>query len=723
MRNVFFALFMLPACLCLSIPLHADDIANGCWENDLMNDLMTVNSVNQSFCDRVPVYYNHLLQGGYFNMPSARMGCEGEVGAGYSYVPPYSNYNLRFQFMDRLEISGSYRVFRGVDDPLLSPFGFGDMSDKGANIKLSLLSPEDSDYLLPGIAVGWEDFIGTKSFQALYIVATQVFPNYNVEMSLGYGNQRIRDVFGGIMWVPFRKSGNRYLKDLSFAAEYDAIPYRSKKREPHPDGRIKKSPINFGMKYRLCDLFDFSLSKVRGEKLAFSASMRYNLGTTTGLLPKIHEPLPYHAPINTEPLGPLRPTDVLVQDLLYPLREQGFDLLEAWLSSDHYGSKILRLEIINYTYRYECDVRYRLTDLIASLIPSDITQVIVVMEGVGFPVQEYRFPMEFVHGYREHQICPYELRILSPLCEAASPPLCHSQKLFKVKKRWWNLDIAPKTYTIFGSAKGKFKYALGIHLGINGYVWNDWYYTLLLGYNAMSNLYDIKDVDKLNPSQLINVRTDIVNYFKQDGITFDEAYIQKNWNLGRGWYARFATGLFEEEYGGAASEFLYYPVWSNLAFGIEGAYLRKRTFSGIGFTGKIRKLVGYTPTYVKFRGSQYFLNAYCHFPDLDIDLHLKGGKFLANDWGIRTELSRTYSSGMRVFFWYTYTNGKDFVNGHRYHDKGIGISLPLDIFFTHSSRQQWCYGMSAWLRDVGAISETGDYLYYIIRDNREGLCH
>ena len=77
----------------------------------------------------------------------------------------------------------------------------------------------------------------------------------------------------------------------------------------------------------------------------------------------------------------------------------------------------------------------------------------------------------------------------------------------------------------------EFKYALGVHLGINGYLFHNWYYSVLFGYNITTNLYDVKDVDKLNPSQIINVRTDIVNYYKQDGITVDEAYLQKSWNL------------------------------------------------------------------------------------------------------------------------------------------------------------------------------------------------
>src|SRR5262245_55558308 len=122
--------------------------------SDLMQDLLVVEYWNQRLNEKFPVYFDHLLQGGYFSMPSARMGKEGEIGVGYGYVRPYIHYNLRVQLVDFLEISGSYRIFKGVADPVLSPHGYGDYSDKGANVKLSLFSPEDSGYRLPGIAIG-----------------------------------------------------------------------------------------------------------------------------------------------------------------------------------------------------------------------------------------------------------------------------------------------------------------------------------------------------------------------------------------------------------------------------------------------------------------------------------------------------------------------------------------------------------------------------------------
>lgn len=690
------------------------------FDQDFMRDMLIVDYWSRKLDDRMPVTYNHLLQGGYFSMPSARMGQQGEIGAGYALVPPYRLYNLRFQFDDRLEVTGSYRVFRGIDDPILTPLGFGDLSDKGANVKICVFHPEDSGCKLPGLSFGFEDFIGTKSFQAKYVVFTQVLLDYNLELSLGYGTQRIRGLFGGVSWMPFRKSCYANLQGLSLVAEYDATPYEDPDIEKHPKGRVKKFSGNFGIKYRLFDLFDFSYSYIRGSAWAFSASAYYNLGCTEGFLPKIDDPLPYKAPVNIEPLGLRRSEDTLANELLYTLRHQGFDLLKAALSFDCYQQTLLRLNVVNPTYYLESSVRERISEVLARLIPTNIDRVIVVIETPeGFPIQEYHFCGEYLRMYRDQEICAYELAIISPLKEVSFPEPYSETILFEQSRDLWNLELLPKTNTFFGSASGKFKYALGLSLGINGFMFDDLFYSIRLGWIILSKLDSLQCVDRLNPSQLPNVRTDVIRYLRKRGITFEEAYLQKNWNLSHGWYARVALGYFEEEYGGIAGEVLYYPVDQHWAVGLEGAFLPKRTHSGLGFTDEIRQYNGFVPSYHKFLGSQFFLDIYAEWVDACLDFKFMIGKFLANDYGIRNEITRYFSSGLRVSLWYTVTNGNDKINGSTYYDKGISLSMPLDIFYTYTDRSRWGYGMSAWLRDVGVTAETGYKLYSLIREQRE----
>ncbi|WP_059062295.1 YjbH domain-containing protein [Candidatus Protochlamydia naegleriophila] len=716
-RKHIFCFFSCFACLACSF-LPAIDFACDDSQSNLMEDLLVVDYWNKRHNERLPVTFNNLLQGGYFSMPSARMGAEGEVGAGYSWVPPYYTYNLRVQLVDFLEITGNYRIFRGVDDPVLTPMGFGDFSDKGANVKLSLFSPEASHYKLPGVAIGMEDFMGTQAFKAYYIVLTQVLLDNDLEISLGYGAHRIHKWFGGMTWFPFRKLCWSYLQSLAFVLEYDAIPYEDETYERHPKGRVKHTPWNIGVKYRLWDSIDLSLSYIRGDAVAFTASSFFNFGSTKGMLPKLADPMPYKAPVNTQALGCLRPEDVMIQDFSFAMREQGFDLVEAWLSYED-ESTVLRLKIVNMVYREERLLRDRFNALLVALTPENIDKVIIVIDAVPALIQEYHYNMSFVRLFQVQAIGRYELNILTPVCEVSYPNVFESKLLFKKKREWLNLELLPKTHTLFGSSRGKFKYALGLTLAVNGFLPENIYYSIKFGYFIFSNLHDIHSVDRLNPSQLINVRTDIITYFQQKSITVDEAYVEKVWNWGRGWYTRLTLGLLEQEYGGVGGEWLYYPVNSSWAIGMDFAILKKRTPEGIGFTNRVRQLHGFEPHYVKFIGSQYFLNLYYDWKCTALEFKISAGKFLADDVGVRTEISRYFPSGLKIGFWYTYTNGNDVINGQTYHDKGLYFSMPLDIFYTKSSRTRWGYGMSAWLRDVGVRAYTGTELYQLINQNRQ----
>lgn len=693
--------------------------------NDLCNELLLCESINRKLNDRFPVFYNHLLYGGYINMPSARMGEEGEVGYGFTYAPPYNLYNLRIQFARLFEFSANYRVFVGEHDCHLSKHGFGFKSDKGANLKFALVTPEDSSYRLPGIAFGFDDFVGTKTFNSIYLVGTQVFPKLNLEFSLGYGKRRMCGWFWGMQFLPFRHTrfpSLRLLENLCFNVEYDPIDYTNPEIEPHPKGHEKKSDINLGLKYRVGDLFDMSVSRIRGSEVAFTVSSSYNFGKTKGFVPKINQPDLYYGPAVVEPLGPERSAQEMIACMEKTFRVQGFSILKAYLGYNECSEKTLRLRVLNCRYRYDIDVRDRLAFLLSNLVPIDIDKVIVVIDGDGFPIQEYHFWMDFVRYYTCYQMGKYELAILTPMKEVSDPLPTDLQLFFKSRKPL-NLFLMPKNNFLFGSASGKFKYSFGAQLVANGFLWGNLYYSLKLGWVPISNFKSVGDHDQLNPSQLVNVRTDVINYYKQKGITLDEAYVQMTWNLKRGMYTRASLGYYDQAYAGIAGEFLYYPVNSSWAWGAEAAIFQKRKYEGIGFTDTFRRFTkSGCPVYLKhFVPSQLFLSYYYDWDDHGIDLKIKGGKFMADDWGVRWDLSRYYTSGLRITIWYTRTNGRDHINGTTYHDKGIGFSIPLDIFYTTCSRERWGTSMAAWLRDVGYSNFTGSPLYWTIRDQRHCL--
>lgn len=702
--------------------LNASDCGN------LLRDLEIVRFWDEKSLERLPIPYNHLFSTGYFTTPSARMGEAGELGFGGAHVPPYLLWNARFQPFNHWELSLNYRVFKGVEDPGLSPYGFGDFSDRGANLKWALFTPEDFEYQFPGLAFGIEDFMGSKRFTTYYGVATMVLPCMGLEASLGWGTGRYSDgpsrgAFGGFAWFPFWRTSKHYLEGLSLCAEYDPINYKSWDKEPHPDGHETHTPLNVGIKYKYGKSIDLSFSHIRGSEYAFTASVNYNWGKTPGFIPKVLDPAPYASPKDKEPLGCCRLEEILMQDLAFAFQQQGFWLRRGWveksLDCNGYPMKNLWISIINLNYRQESVARMRIEHLLAALTPANIDEVHVIIESQGVDCHQYVYPHELLNRYLCHQMGGYEFDLLTPRRNVNYPCFQNSDHFLDRPLPFVHYKISPRTEAFFGSARGKFKYDFGIRAQLEGYFLNDIFYELQVSYTLLSTLKGIADFDFYNPSQLPNVLTDYIRYRQQRIFSTDRAMIQKNWNLGRGWFSRLSGGYFQVNYAGVAGEVLWYDANRNIAIGIEGSLLKKRRYHGLGFQSSLRYLKGYTPFYRHYNVlNQCFLNLYVDFPQYKLATLASVGQFLAHDIGGRLELTRYFESGLRVTGWMTFTNAKDMMHGEQYFNRGIAVELPLDVFFRCSSKRTWNYGMAAWLRDAGAYIETGKPLFNIISRER-----
>ncbi|MGE5196289.1 MAG: YjbH domain-containing protein, partial [Anaerolineae bacterium] len=684
----------------------------------LFYDLNLVAKIDQKIKEELPFFYNASLVGGYLNMPSARVPKTGQVAFGGGRLPPYNIYGVAFQIYDRIELSANYRVFTDLPERNFGHEGFGDDADRIGNIKIVLNLPSDGFRELPSIAFGADDFIGTRRFNAQYAVVTKEWLRYHLELSLGYSKGRIKGFFGGFAWTPFRTSSFFLLKDLSIVGEYDAIRYKKHAQE-HPNGRSFKTRFNGGLIFVGWETLQLSVSSLRGEEIAASATLRYPLGKKEGVFPKIDDPKSYSSPVDIEPIGVYREGREFTQELAYALSDQGIDLLKARLEIDGEKRSVLWLRVVNNRYREEAVFRKRLQDVLAALIPSNVYAVIVDIEADALISHSYRFYTEYLYRYRKGSISEFELETLSPMQEAVSKPSRYdSVRLFDRRKAIWTFTILPNVLSFFGSAKGKFKYSVGMTAIQEGYLVDDIYYRLQAGYSIHSSMSSIGATDRLNPSHLPNVRTDTLRYYQTNRAILEQAFMQRSWNIKKGFFYRLATGYFESAYGGIANEVLYYPVGCDFAIGAEVATVLKRRYEGIAFTRKIRKIKGHTPRHIHFFGLQYFLDFHYHFKPLGLDFTFNVGQFLAKDKGVRTEIGRRFANGLKVSIWYTVTNGHDKVNGHTYYDKGVSFSLPLDFFLKQSSRTFIGYSMAAWLRDVGARSESGKRLYDTLYEER-----
>lgn len=201
-------------------------------------------------------------------------------------------------------------------------------------------------------------------------------------------------------------------------------------------------------------------------------------------------------------------------------------------------------------------------------------------------------------------------------------------------------------------------------------------------------------------------------------LNFPLALPKKIWNFGQGLFAKVAAGYFQVNYAGVAGEFLWYPTKLYFAVGLEGAVVKKRRYTGLGFQSKLRQLEGFTPTFLPYTTlQQYFLDFYLDIPELRLFSKVMVGQFLARDKGVALEVTRYFNNGIRLVGWMTFTDAYDIMHGERYYNRGFGIEFPLDFFYKCSNRRIWNYGIAAWLRDAGYSTTTGKSLFDIL--NRE----
>lgn len=685
----------------------------------LLRDLELVCEIDRAIDDELPFFYNAIFVGGYFNTPSARMPKVGDLALGISSVCPYSIYGANFAPFSRVELAANYRVYNGILEGNFGKEGFGDDADRIGNVKFGILAKEDAIPYWPLIAFGLDDVVGTKRFGSHYVVATKVWERANLEVSLGYGWGRLKRFFGGAGWTPFRCCSLPFLKDLSLMAEYDAIDYENHEFE-HEQGRHVASRINGGVSYTLGKILQVTAHSVRGEKIGGSAVVRFPLGSTEGIVPKIDDPCCYRAPIDLHPLGPVRPEREFACDLACSFADQGLDLIDADLFCNLQCEKELHLKVVNNRYRSAQCVRKRLQELLAALLPSNIACVKVLLEAEGVVSHSYCFRKCDLQRLRNCCLSPWELEVLSPMSEVGCllDPY-EVDRIFEKNREIWTLTARPRVISFFGSTTGKFKYSLGAVGAFEGFIPGGAIYRLQGSYSAYSSMHGLTNRDRNNPSELPHVRTDAVKYYQGGSVRLEELFVQRSWNAGRGWFFRLAGGYFEPAYGGGAGECLFYPVQSNWAVGADAAVVLKRKYTGLGFTSKVTRFNASGQELVEpFTGVQAFLNLHYDFKPLDLLFEIKAGQFLAGDRGARFAVTRYFPSGARFSLWVAATDGGDKVNGRTYFDKGFAFEIPLDIFLKKSSRTLLNYSMSAWLRDVGAIAQSGKPLYPILYEER-----
>jgi hypothetical protein len=120
---------------------------------------------------------------GLIRMPSARMAEDSTLRATIAVEEVANLYNITFQALPKVQATFRYAIFnpnnlRGSNDNL---------RDRSYEIKAEVLAER---YLIPQIAIGARDVLGTGAWEGEYLVASKKWKSFDVSVGHGLGTAR-----------------------------------------------------------------------------------------------------------------------------------------------------------------------------------------------------------------------------------------------------------------------------------------------------------------------------------------------------------------------------------------------------------------------------------------------------------------------------------------------------------------------------------------------------
>lgn len=182
--------------------------------------------------------------------------------------------------------------------------------------------------------------------------------------------------------------------------------------------------------------------------------------------------------------------------------------------------------------------------------------------------------------------------------------------------------------------------------------------------NAADNLHHLRDY---RPRAILPVRSN-VDEFAARTIAVERSFISWMTTVKPDLHVSLTGGMLEEMYGGFGGEVLYRPFGKTFAIGAEAYQVFKRdpyTDLNLGFNGD-HLLTGH-------------LQAWYEFPDSDLTVQARLGRYLAADIGGTLALQKRLHNGAAIEAFVTATDAADFdIFGSTTHlYSGLKFRLPL----------------------------------------------
>lgn len=664
-------------------------------------------------------------QTGYINMPSAYVEPDGTLSTGYSYDRPYGTFWGTATILPWAQITGRYVSISGIAGFTFDKeqYGgkYGKYKDKVFDAKLLLLKERD---FLPAIAVGTTDLLGTELFKGQYVVATKTFgAARNIEASVGFANRRPDGLFGGLRWYSTTTPG------LALVAEYDANDYRKDfSAAQTAAGRREKGPA-VGVEYR----WGWLGAQIARHHDHFSANAYVSIPfSEREFIPKLFEPMPFDA----------RNAPVRVSTEQWQSNgSHGAALVDALVKQDFRNVRVafedstLKLSLTNKRISETGRAIGRAARTALAFAPSGTRSIQISYTKLEQPISTYQFVdlprlSDYLTGLadRESFLQTVVVRYAEPSDkvredrqgllaairdEGTGPNMQvgrdgHIVQVVSEDREANRFKVVPKLAFFFNDPSGALRYETSAAANYDKRLGEGLYFNSAFRLNLFEN---VSGVTQPSNSTLPHVRSDIAEYKRGGRFKLNRALLNKYMTLDERVFARVSGGLYEEMFRGIGSQILYLPKDKRWAVDLTVDALQQRDYKG--WLGKRDYNV------VTTLGALHYRLPY------GITVTGRAGRFLAKDEGARLEFKRRFRSGVEIGAWYTKTNGKDITSpgslSDPYNDKGVFLSIPLNIMLPSDSQAHAGFSLSPWTRDVGQMVASPGDLYDLFEDPRRDL--
>jgi hypothetical protein len=645
---------------------------------------------------------------GIIDIPSARMDADGVLKITYSKQDIGNITNITYQATPWLQTT-----FRYTDNE--------NYKDRSYSAKITLTK---ESALMPNIAIGIKDIIGTGTWNSEYIVATKKVHNFDISLGLGWGRlaeyntiknplASINDSFehrpresivGGRYGGKSR--GNSFFRgsnvgvfggikysipntNLKLLAEYNTDSYKDEVRlGVIPDS----SPLSYGVEWNGWERFDFSLSHQQGNQLG----LRFTTKLDTKSSSLVREIDPFYSSYDGYNLSAAPKTlnlDSWYDRLLHDFERSGLLLRSAKMSPEQH---LVTIELSNFRYNSSADAIKRALTLSQIHVPKYIKKINILLNENGYKA----VMVEYIKNNNMKKI---EANNATNMISLSPPKVIINPTnitKFKVPSINFDANIAAKFQLFDPDLPVKHQVYLKIGSVVNlSQSWN-----LIGSYHI--DLDNNFDMNRGPGSVLDHVRTDINRYLVEGETGIDSLYLERYSSIYNKIYYRLYLGILESMYSGLGIEVLYQPFMSRVAFGATINKVIKRGYE------RNFELLDYTTT-------TGFLSAYYASPFYNYDLALHVGRYLAGDKGATLEVRRTFDNGFAVGAFVTLTNvpAADFGEGS--FDKGLFFKIPFDSFSMTNTKAGLSTVIRSLQRDGGQkLDDFSGRLWHDLRNVR-----